>query len=144
MFSMDIAILKINNAFMKELWCWPSCSVIYKLQKTEGWFSACILKCILGLRICSPKQDPHFDFFVALGKNEIVQWVGRRDPYVLFQKHLQYCTLPDDLEIQLLPYWEHGQRPRRFWFLLDGVKITAQVTANHPRLTKTLSEKSWH
>lgn len=57
----------------------------------------------------------HTDFFfVAPGQTEIVQWLGTRSPYILLQEHLQYYTLPDDLEIQLLPYWEYGERPRRF------------------------------
>lgn len=62
-------------------------------------------------------QDPDFDFqmfFVAPGQKEIALWLATRGPYVVLQKHLQYYTLQGDLEIQLLLYWKHGKRSRRF------------------------------
>lgn len=46
-------------------------------------------------------------YFLLQDRMKLYNWVGRRSPYILLQKHLQYCTLPDDLEI-ILPYWEHG------------------------------------
>jgi len=91
-------------------------------------------------------QDPDCDFQIflaAAGRKEIVPQYVTRGPYVVSQKHLQYYALQGDLEVQLLPYWKHGKRFRRFRFSLDGVKPAARMTA-HPRSAKAHIKESWH